>query len=304
MPKLPAYQELLAAGELKKRVEAARDTLTPCIACPRACRVDRKGDEIGVCRVGRWARVASAFPHFGEERVLRGTRGSGTVFFSGCNLRCVFCQNWEISQRPAGRELAPEELAELFLWLEQRGVHNLNLVTPEHVVPQALEALYLAAKKGLRLPLVYNTSAYDSLESLRLLDGVVHIYMPDFKLWTREAARRYLGAADYPERAREAFREMHRQVGDLVVGREGLAERGMLVRHLVMPGMLEETKAILKFLAGEISKDTYLNLMDQYYPAYKAAAGKYPELARPLFRWEYEEALRYARTLGLWRFAD
>ena len=301
---MPAYQELLASGELKRRVEAALDTLSPCTACPRACRVDRKGDQVGVCRIGRFARVASAFPHFGEERVLKGTRGSGTVFFSGCNLRCVFCQNWDISQRPVGREMTPEELAELFLAMEASGVHNLNLVTPEHVVPQVLEALYLAAKKGLMLPLVYNTSAYDSLESLRLLDGVVDIYMPDFKLWTPEASRRYLGAADYPERAREAFREMHRQVGDLVIGEDGLAERGMLVRHLVMPGMLEETKAILRFLAKEISKDTYLNLMDQYYPAYKVAAGKYPELARPIFRSEYEEALRYARELGLWRFAD
>ena len=299
----PAYLELLATGELARRVERALDELSPCRVCPRGCAVDRRADRIGVCRIGRRARVASAFPHFGEEEVLRGRRGSGTVFFAGCNLRCVFCQNWEISQKAAGGELSAAELANVFLWLERQGVHNLNWVTPEHVVPQALEALLIAAEKGLRLPVVYNTSAYDAAVSLELLDGVVDLYLPDFKLWTPELARRYLGAADYPEAARAALRTMQRQVGDLQVGPDGLARRGLLVRHLVMPGLLEETKAILKFLAEEISRDVYLNLMDQYHPAYRVGGERYPELNRRLTSSEYREALAYARRLGLWRFA-
>ncbi len=303
-PYVPRYLELLATGELDRRVERALDELSPCRVCPRDCRVDRRADRIGACRTGRHARVASAFPHFGEEDVLRGTRGSGTVFFTGCNLFCVFCQNWEISQRPAGEALGAEELAEVFLWFQGQGVHNLNLVTPEHVVPQVLEALAIAARKGLWLPLVYNTSAYDGQQSLALLDGVVDIYMPDFKFWKSESARRFLGAADYPEVARAAIREMHRQVGVLKLGADGLAKTGVLLRHLVMPGFLDETREILAWVARELSPDTYLNLMAQYRPAFRVGPDRYPELNRRPYPEELAEAYAAAREAGLWRFAD
>ncbi len=299
----PSYLHLLRRGELARRVEEALSLLSsPCRVCPRRCRVDRRRDERGLCRSGRRAAVASAFPHFGEEDCLRGWRGSGTIFFSHCNLRCVFCQNFDISQGGEGRELEAEEVAGLMLGLQQLGCHNLNLVTPEHVVPQVLEALSIAAERGLRLPVVYNTSAYDSLESLRLLEGVVDIYMPDFKFWSPELAARYLRARDYPEVARAALREMHRQVGDLVIGEDGLARRGLLVRHLVMPGLVEETRAIVEFLAREISPHTYLNLMDQYYPAGLVGRGRYPEIGRRVTREEMERAFRYAREAGLYRF--
>ncbi len=302
-PYTPRYLELLEAGELDRRVEEALDELTPCRVCPRDCRVDRRGNAIGVCRVGRRARVASAFPHFGEEDVLRGTRGSGTVFFAGCNLACVFCQNWEISQRAAGEELGAAELADVFLWLQDQGVHNLNLVTPEHVVPQVLKALALAAKKGLSLPLVYNTSAYDGEKSLRLLDGVVDIYLPDFKFWKPESARRYLKAPDYPEVARRAIAEMHRQVGVLKLGADGLARRGVLLRHLVMPGFLDETREILAWVARELSPDTFVNVMGQYRPAFRVGPDRYPELNRRPYPEELAEAHAAAREAGLWRLA-
>jgi putative pyruvate formate lyase activating enzyme len=252
--------------------------------------------------VGRYARVASAFPHFGEEDVLRGWRGSGTIFFSWCNLRCVFCQNYEISQLGEGEELTPKELARLMIRLQEMGCHNINFVTPEHVVPQIVEALPYAIEMGLRVPLVYNTSAYDSLESLRVMEGLVDIYMPDFKLWTPERSRKYLLAANYPEVARQAIAEMHRQVGELRVDEDGLAVRGVLVRHLVMPGLLDETREIMRWLAG-LSRDTYVNLMDQYYPAWKAKTDpRYAEINRRVFRREMEEAFRIAREAGLWRF--
>ena len=297
----PAYLRLYRSGELARRVEEARKHLAVCDVCPRNCRVNRLEDETGVCRIGRYALVASAFPHFGEEDVLRGWRGSGTVFFSGCNLRCVFCQNWDISQHTVGPALEPEALAEVMLHLQDLGCHNINWVTPEHVVPQVLEALLIAVERGLRLPIVYNTSAYDSMHSLRLLDGVVDIYMPDFKFWSREKARRYLKAPDYPEVARQVILEMHRQVGPLKVNEQGLARRGLLVRHLVMPGMLEETREILRFLAEEVSPDTYVNIMAQYRPEYQAASGRYPEIDRPITTAEYQAALRMAQDLGLWR---
>ncbi len=300
----PAYLRLYRSGALAQRVEQARAALAACRLCPRACGVNRLADERAVCRTGRYAVVSSFFPHFGEEDCLRGWRGSGTIFFAWCNLRCVFCQNYDISHLGEGRPVTPEVLAAMMLALQAQGVHNINLVTPEHVVPQILEALLLAVEGGLRLPLVYNTSAYDSLESLRLLDGVVDIYMPDFKLWSREAARRYLKAPDYPETARAAIREMHRQVGELKLDEHGLAKRGVLVRHLVMPGLLEETRAILEFLASEVSPDTYLNLMAQYYPAGEVSETKYPELHRRITPTEFRPALEMARAVGLWRFAE
>jgi putative pyruvate formate lyase activating enzyme len=254
------------------------------------------------CFTGRHARVASAFPHFGEEDCLRGWNGSGTIFFAFCNLRCVFCQNWDTSQLGEGQEVQPGELAELMLGLQARGCHNINFVTPEHVVPQVLEGLLLAAERGLRLPVVYNTSAYDSLRSLELLDGVVDIYMPDFKYWDGATARRYLKAEDYPEVARRAIREMHRQVGPLRFDRDGLAVRGLLVRHLVMPGAVEDAGGILRFLATELSPDTYVNVMDQYHPAGAVAEGRYPELGRRPDGTELLAVQQLAEAAGLRRF--
>ena len=246
--------------------------------------------------------VASHFAHFGEEDCLRGRRGSGTIFFSGCNLRCVFCQNHDISWQLQGDRVTPHRLAGMMLELQAMGCHNINWVTPEHVVPQILEALPLAVDGGLRLPLVYNTSAYDSPESLALMDGVVDVYMPDFKLWSSELARRYLAKRDYAEVARHSVREMHRQVGDLVLGEDGMARRGLIVRHLVMPGLLEETEAILRFVADELGPDTYVNVMAQYYPA--GRTGEFPEIDRHLYRSEFERALALADELGLRRLDE
>lgn len=297
----PAYLTLYQSGELRLRAQEAIAGLAHCRVCPRDCEVDRLADKTGVCKTGRYARVSSYFPHFGEEDCLRGWRGSGTIFFTWCNLRCVFCQNFEISQEGIGVETPPERLAAMMLDLQAQGVHNINLVTPEHVVPQVLEALVIAVEEGLRLPIVYNTSAYDAMESLRLLEGIVDIYMPDFKFWSPHLAQRYVKAKDYPEVARRVILEMHRQVGDLVIDEEGLARRGLLLRHLVMPGFLEETKAILRFVAEEISRNTYVNLMDQYYPAGRVDAQHYAELNRRLTRSEYVEAVAYAQELGLTR---
>jgi len=297
----PSYLDL-ELPELERRAAEALELLGPrCLVCPRLCKVDRRADVRGLCAVGRYAVVASCFPHFGEEDCLRGRNGSGTIFFSGCNLRCVFCQNWDISWgHQRGEVTTPGRLAAMMLELQAGGCHNVNFVTPEHVVPQILETLPLAIEGGLRLPLVYNTSAYDSLDSLRLIDGVVDIYMPDFKLWTREAARRYLKRADYPDVARETIREMHRQVGDLVLDERGLARRGVLLRHLVMPGMLDETEAILRFVAAELGTDCYVNLMAQYYPSGRVGRdGEFPELDRHVFREEYTDALDLAGELGL-----
>lgn len=245
--------------------------------------------------------IASWFPHFGEEDCLRGWRGSGTIFFSGCNLRCVFCQNHDISWNVVGEPAGPERLARIMLDLQHSGCHNINLVTPEHVVPQILEALPHAAEAGLRLPLVYNTSSYEGPESLRLLDGVVDVYMPDLKLWNDETARRYLRRADYPEVARRAVAEMHRQVGDLVLDEHGLAVRGVLLRHLVMPGLLEETRAVLRWVAETLGSGTFVNLMPQYRPANLVRGGAFEEIARPVFRQEYAQAVRIAEGFGLHR---
>ena len=298
----PAYLRTHRTGLLQRKAEQARAMLRDCRVCPRDCRVNRWEGELGTCASGRYAAVASAFPHFGEEDCLRGWHGSGTIFFTHCNLKCVFCQNFDISRRAlGGRPMAPEQLARLMLALQEQGCHNINFVTPEHVVPQVIEAIAIAVEMGLRVPIVYNTSAYDSLESLHLLDGLVDIYMPDFKYWDPEKARRYLKAADYPEAARQAIREMHRQVGPLRFDEQGLALRGVLVRHLVMPGALEDTRQILQWIARELGTDTYVNIMDQYYPAGLVSDTRYPELNRRVRPEEYREVVNYARSLGLWR---
>ena len=296
----PPYLALHASGELRERARRALELLEGrCLVCPRLCKVDRLADRPGLCRVGRHAVVASHFPHFGEEDCLRGRRGSGTIFFSGCNLRCVFCQKHDISWKLRGERAGPERLASMMLELQALGCHNINWVTPEHVVPQILEALPLAVDGGLRLPIVYNTSAYDSADSLASMDGVVDVYMPDFKLWSSDLARRYLAKRDYPAVARESVREMHRQVGDLVLDEHGMARRGILVRHLVMPGLLAETEAILGFIASELGPGTYVNVMAQYYPA--GRTGEFPEIDRHLYRSEFERALELADALGLRR---
>jgi putative pyruvate formate lyase activating enzyme len=256
-----------------------------------------------VCNTGRHAIVSSAFPHRGEEDCLRGWNGSGTIFFSLCNLRCVFCQNWDISQKKSGREMTASQIADVMLALQDRGCHNVNFVTPEHVAPQVAEAIVDAIPRGLSIPIVYNTSSYDSLASLRLMDGLVDVYLPDFKFWKPETAKRLAKAKDYPERAREAIAEMHRQVGPLKLGPDGLARRGVILRHLVMPGQLDESAAIFEWLAREVSKDTYVNVMAQYHPDYEVAA-KYPEIGRPPESREIEAAYEAARRAGLWRFDE
>ena len=298
----PRYLELVESGELDRRVQRALEALGSCRSCPWCCDVNRLQDEKKVCRTGRCARVASCFPHFGEEDCLRGWNGSGTIFFSWCNLRCVFCQNHDISQAEAGREVRPDRLGEMMLELQANGCHNINLVTPEHVVPQVVEAIPIAVRRGLRLPIVYNTSGFDSLESLSLLDGIVDIYMPDFKCWREDSSRRYLKTPAYPEAARKALREMHRQVGDLTLDERGIARRGLLVRHLVMPDGLEETKEIMRFLASDISPHTFVNIMGQYHPEGKVSARWYPELNRRITVQELAAAYDLALEAGLHRF--
>ena len=297
----PAYLRLHRSGELARRVEEALAGLADCMLCPRDCHVNRLADRFAVCKTGRYAIVSSHFAHFGEEDCLRGWNGSGAIFFSWCNLRCVFCQNYDISWEGEGHRTRPEELATMMLRLQAQGCHNINFVTPEHVVAQILEALPLAIEAGLRLPLVYNTSAYDSLHSIELMDGVVDVYMPDFKFWDPEMARHYSKAPNYPEAARRVIKAMHRQVGDLLLDENGLALRGLLLRHLVMPGGIGSTREIMEWVARELSPDTYVNVMAQYYPAGKVSSREYVEINRPVATDEFREALQAARAAGLWR---
>lgn len=299
----PSYLDL-SERDWHERIDAARELMRPpCRVCPRRCNVDRTdlaSKRIGFCRVKDRALVHSYAPHFGEEDCLRGWRGSGTIFFASCNLACVYCQNWEISQLRVGREVEADELAGMMLDLQSLGCHNVNLVTPSIYVPQIIEAAVLAVRRGLRIPFVYNTSSYDSLESLRLLEGIVDIYMPDAKYADDRIAARLSLARDYWNVMRAAIKEMHRQVGILQIGRDGLAIRGVLVRHLVLPGGLAGTREVCRFLAREISSDTYVNIMGQYWPAWRA--DRFPPLNRHVTREEIEEAYRIAREEGLHRF--
>jgi putative pyruvate formate lyase activating enzyme len=297
---VPANLTLHARGELAARVDQAYRHLKCCDLCARYCRVDRTRTKQGaICRTGERAVAANYGAHHGEEDPLRGWRGSGTIFFSWCNLRCVYCQNWDISQKGAGREVEPAEIADMMLELQRQGCHNINLVSPSHVVAQIIAAVHAAAQRGLNLPLVYNTGGYDSLEALALLDGIVDIYMPDMKYGDSALARKYSAVRDYVAVNRAAVREMHRQVGDLVLDANGVALRGLLVRHLVLPGGIAGTGAVLDFLAREVSPDTYLNLMDQYRPCYRA--DEYPEIDRRPTLDEYRGALEIATGLGLTR---
>lgn len=295
----PIYLKTYQSGALQQKVDTAIAMLKDCMVCPRDCRVNRVKGKKGVCRTGRLAVVSSYNPHFGEEAPLVGTGGSGTIFFTNCNLLCIFCQNYDISHLSHGQEVTAKELAAVMIQLQEMRVENINLVTPTHVTPQFLEALPLAVERGLRLPIVYNSSGYDSVETLRLLDGVVDIYMPDIKFSSSEPAARYCNAPDYPEVAMAALREMHRQVGDLVLDERGVAFRGLIVRHLVMPDNIAGTRELMNFMAKEISKDTYVNVMAQYHPA--GAANRFPELNRTITDSEYTKAIENTLQSGLHR---
>lgn len=294
---MAAYLELYHSGKLKERVEAAKSLLQNCSVCPRGCGVNRLEGEVGKCRIAREVMVSSYGPHFGEEAPLVGRHGSGTIFFTNCNLNCLFCQNCSISQLGEGERVSREELAYMMLSIQNSECHNINLVSPTHVVPQVLEALEVAVESGLHLPLVYNTGGYDSIKTLRILDGIIDIYMPDMKYGDEQIAKELSGIEKYPQVNKAAVREMHRQVGDLQMGQDGVAQRGLLVRHLVLPNGLAGTKEVVDFLANRISPNTYVNIMAQYHPCYKAY--EIPSLARRISPTEFQEALTLARQAGL-----
>jgi len=289
----------ISRRELHERIRCAEEILKNCTLCPRNCGVDRTKGQLGFCRTADRPIVSSYNPHFGEERPLVGRYGSGTIFFTNCNLGCVFCQNWSISHLGEGGVISFDQLAEMMLTLQGYGCHNINLVTPTHQVPMILKALDIAIEKGLNLPIVYNCGGYESIETLRILEGIIDIYMPDFKYSATDVAERYSKAKDYPSVAKMALREMHRQVGDLIIDEDGIALRGLLVRHLVLPGGLSGSEEVVRFLADEISPDTYTNIMDQYHPCFKAI--DYPPLDRRITIEEYRMAVKAARKAGLRR---
>jgi len=295
----PSYLKLHRTGELLIRLNKAISIMESCRLCPRACGVNRLEGETGFCGIGRKARVASYNAHFGEEAPLVGRFGSGTIFLSSCNLRCSFCQNYEISHLAEGMDVEPEKMATMMINLSDRGCHNINFVTPTHMVPQILEALILAVDLGLKVPLVYNSSGYDCKEVLELLDGIFDIYMPDFKFWDGKWADRFCKAPDYQDVAMKAIKEMHRQVGDLMFDKDGVAIKGLLVRHLVMPNQIAGTRKIMEFLAEEISFNTYINVMDQYRPCGTAYQDEF--INRRLNAKEYRDAVDAAKNAGLSR---
>ena len=295
----PAYIETFKKGLLAPKIETAFEILKSCTLCPRKCRVDRLAGETGVCKTGDKSYVSSFNAHFGEEDPLVGTHGSGTIFFTHCNLLCIFCQNFDISHLEHGEEISNEQLAGIMLHLQNKGCHNINFVTPSHVVPQILSALEIAIPEGLSVPLVYNTGGYDSVETLKLLEGVFDIYMPDFKFWDPEIAKTTCNANDYPEITQKALIEMHRQVGDLVTDDRGIAQSGILLRHLVLPSGLSGTREIMRFIARKISLNTYVNIMPQYRPC--GRAGDVKELSVYLSQKDYETALLMAKEEGIER---
>ncbi|HHV07502.1 MAG TPA: radical SAM protein [Firmicutes bacterium] len=301
-PRPPAYLSL-SEKQWDEKITKAWELASPCLLCPRHCRVLRfqksEPPALGVCKTADKAIVSSVGPHFGEEPPLVGTGGSGTIFFSYCNLRCIFCQNYGIAHLGEGRVVSDEELSQMMLRVQEMGCHNVNLVSPTHVVPSILAAVKMAAKQGLKIPLVYNTGGYDSLETIRLLDGVVDIYMPDMKYGEAAPAKEFSLAPDYPEVNFAAAREMHRQVGDLVTDRNGVAVRGLLVRHLVLPDGMAGTEKVTRFIAKSVSKDTYVNIMAQYRPYYQATG--HPVLGRRVTAREYRDALDIAQRAGLTR---
>ena len=298
----PSYLETYKDSILQDRIERALSILGNCRLCPRQCEVNRLEGELGFCKTGRKAVVSSYSPHFGEEDPLVGRGGSGTIFMTHCNLGCVFCQNYEISHLSQGIEVSATDLAQIMLTLQRRGCHNINFVTPTHMVPQILEALPEAIEGGLKVPLVYNCGGYEEVDTLKLLDGIFDIYMPDFKFWDSEVADRFCSAPDYFGKACAAIKEMHQQVGDLTLDQEGIAQRGLLVRHLVMPEGLAGTRELMRFLANEISKDTYVNVMSQYRPC--GEAHNFPELRRSITAGEFRDAVSMAQEEGIHRLDE
>jgi len=296
---LAAYLELYHSSKLRERIDKAISLLESCSVCPRSCGVNRLVADVGKCRTTREAIVSSYGPHFGEEASLVGRHGSGTIFFTNCNLNCVFCQNYSISQLGEGQNVSNEELAYIMLSIQAKGCHNINLVSPTHVVPQILEALELAVESDFHLPLVYNSGGYDSVETLKILDGIVDIYMPDMKYDDDEIARELSGIENYPAINKAAIKEMHRQTGDLQMDEEIVAKRGLLIRHLALPHGLAGTKGIVDFLREEVSGNTYVNIMDKYHPCYRAF--QIPSLGRRISSAEFREALSFAQQAGLSR---
>ena len=299
MPFIPSYISLFEKGELGQRIRILKEFLKECRLCPRECRVDRLNGEKGVCQAGLEPMVSSAFPHFGEELPLVGYHGSGTIFLTHCNLRCIFCQNCDISHLGNGEPMTSSDMARVMVGLQEMGCHNINFVTPTHYAPQIVASLPEAIEKGLRLPIVYNCSGYESIEVIRLLEGVVDIYMPDAKYMDRKHSRKFSNAPDYPEVIKDVLKEMHRQVGDLTINPKGIAERGLLIRHLVMPNGVASSEAVLRFIAEEISTHCYVNIMDQYRPEYRAH--EYPEINRRITQKEYLEATQWAKRYQLYR---
>ncbi len=296
---LPSYINLYEKGELSKRIGLLRDILKGCKLCPRECRVNRLNGEVGYCKAPSGMMVSSAFPHFGEEPPLVGHHGSGTIFLTHCNLRCLFCQNYDISHEGRGEHITPSDLAQVMKRLQEMGCHNINFVTPTHYAPQIVASLPEAIELGLKLPIVYNCSGYESLEVIQLLDGIVDIYMPDAKYMDEKHARTYSNAPDYPQVLKKILKEMHRQVGDLKVNPSGIAETGLLIRHLVMPNGMASSEEVLKFIAQEISVHSYVNIMAQYRPHYRAF--DHPDISRRISQKEYLEAIQMAKRFHLYR---
>lgn len=294
-----SYLKAHREGIIKERAERLFLELRNCTLCPRNCHADRLSGDTGICKTGENAMVSSYMPHFGEEAPISGSRGSGTIFFTNCNLLCSFCQNFDISHEGKGRPVTSRELAEMMLSLQALGCHNINFVTPSHVVPQILQALIIAIENGLTMPLVYNSGGYDQLSTLKQLDGIIDIYMPDFKFWDLDIARETCLAPDYPDIAKQAIVEMHRQTGPLIINSSGLAERGLLVRHLVMPEGSAGTKEVMNYLAKEISEDTFVNIMPQYRPC--GRAWESPTLRKPIQMQEFRDAINAALNAGLTR---
>ena len=299
MSSLPSYIKTKIDGTLDERAKELEERLCSCTLCPRQCRVDRLSGATGFCKAPAELLISSVFAHYGEEAPLVGVGGSGTIFLTHCNLQCIFCQNYEISMGGDGTPFTPKKLAAAMLELQRRGCHNINFVTPTHYVPQILKALSLAIDAGLSAPLVYNCGGYESLDVIRALDGIVDIYMPDIKFLIPDLAKRYCNAPDYSEVVKEVLKEMQRQVGDLVTDENGIAVRGLVIRHLVMPSLAENTREVLSFIRREISKDAFVNIMAQYHPCYRAI--EYQEIARRPTMQEYADAVEYARKIGLTR---
>ena len=295
----PVYIKTFENGELERKIEGAYAIVKDCVLCPRKCRIDRLSGETGICKTAGAALVSSYTAHFGEEAPLVGRHGSGTIFFTHCNLLCNFCQNYDLSQEGHGSEVTDDQLAQMMVALQKAGCHNINFVTPSHVVPQILSALAIAVQNGLRVPLVYNSGGYDSVETLKLLEGVFDIYMPDFNFWDPEVAEKTCNAKEYPEVARNALKEMHRQVGDLTIDDRGIALRGLLIRHLVLPQGMAGTREVMRFIAEHLSADSYVNIMPQYRPCGRAA--EIPALSAALSHGEFEKALQEAREEGIKR---